>query len=52
MNTMYRALLRPITDPEVWYVAATLGIAESTEVLEIGDSSPFQDITMTMTTFL
>jgi hypothetical protein len=52
MNTRYNALLSPITDPVVLYVAATFGMAESTEVLAIGDSNPVQDMTIVMTIFL
>lgn len=52
MNTRYKALLNPITEPDVLYVEATLGIADSTEVLAIGESSPVHAITTTMTIFL
>lgn len=48
MKTRYRALLRLIIDPVVWKVAATFGIAESTVVLDMGDSRPHHDMTMTI----
>jgi hypothetical protein len=51
MKTMYRALLRPMIDPEVWYVAAISGMAERAEVLDMGDSSPFHAMATTMTIF-
>lgn len=52
MKTRYKALLSPITEPEVLYVEATFGIADSTEVLEIGESRPVHAMTATMTSFL
>lgn len=51
MKTMYRALLIPMMEPVVLYVSATLGMAERTDVLDIGDNNPFQDMTTTMTIF-
>ena len=49
MKTRYGAFDSAITSPEVSYVLATSGMALSTAVLEMGDSRPHHEMTMTMT---